>query len=124
MYQELQSRKCFITIITLRLGSPLLMFQTYKNKKSFLYEFYYKIAYFQVSYRRNGHNEIDEPMFTQPLMYSIIKKTDPVLTQYANKLTHEGVVTTEQVKVKKKINKKLLNTLPKLFLKGTYSIFH
>lgn len=51
-----------------------------------------------VSYRRYGHNELDEPMFTQPLMYKIIKKTLPVLDQYANQLVKEGVVTTEEVK--------------------------
>lgn len=59
-----------------------------------------------VSYRRNGHNEIDEPMFTQPLMYSIIKKTPNVLEKYASKLVQEGVVTEEEVKdVKERYDK-------------------
>ncbi|XP_066991085.1 2-oxoglutarate dehydrogenase complex component E1 isoform X2 [Anabrus simplex] len=51
-----------------------------------------------VSYRRNGHNEIDEPMFTQPLMYRKIKKTPPVLDKYADKLISDGIVTPEEVK--------------------------
>uniref|UniRef100_A0A1B6CX51 2-oxoglutarate dehydrogenase, mitochondrial n=1 Tax=Clastoptera arizonana TaxID=38151 RepID=A0A1B6CX51_9HEMI len=51
-----------------------------------------------VSYRRNGHNEVDEPMFTQPLMYSIIKKTKPGLEKYADQLIGEGVVTEAEVK--------------------------
>nr|CAD7573053.1 unnamed protein product [Timema californicum] len=51
-----------------------------------------------VCYRRNGHNEIDEPMFTQPLMYRKIKNTKPALDKYAEKLTSEGVVTPEEVK--------------------------
>ncbi|XP_068429973.1 2-oxoglutarate dehydrogenase complex component E1 [Clinocottus analis] len=46
-----------------------------------------------VSYRRNGHNEIDEPMFTQPLMYKQIKKQRGVLQKFAEKLIGEGVVT-------------------------------
>ena len=53
----------------------------------------------QVSYRRNGHNEIDEPMFTQPLMYRKIRNTKPSLDLYAQKLIKEGVVTPEEVKV-------------------------
>lgn len=51
-----------------------------------------------VSYRRYGHNEIDEPMFTQPIMYKVIKKTPPVLDKYADKLIEEKVVTQEEVK--------------------------
>ena len=43
-----------------------------------------------VSYRRNGHNEIDEPMFTQPLMYRKIRQTKPILDKYAEKLIGEG----------------------------------
>ncbi|XP_047351677.1 2-oxoglutarate dehydrogenase, mitochondrial isoform X4 [Vespa velutina] len=51
-----------------------------------------------VSYRRNGHNEIDEPMFTQPLMYRKIRHTPPALDKYAKSLIDDGVVTTEEVK--------------------------
>ncbi|XP_029159537.1 2-oxoglutarate dehydrogenase, mitochondrial isoform X5 [Nylanderia fulva] len=59
-----------------------------------------------VSYRRNGHNEIDEPMFTQPLMYRKIKDTPPALDKYANSLITDGVVTPEEVKdVKAKYEK-------------------
>jgi 2-oxoglutarate dehydrogenase E1 component len=50
-----------------------------------------------VGYRRHGHNEIDEPMFTQPIMYSIIKKHKSVMEVYSQKLIDEGVVTKEEV---------------------------
>ncbi|XP_060764340.1 2-oxoglutarate dehydrogenase complex component E1 isoform X4 [Neoarius graeffei] len=49
-----------------------------------------------VCYRRNGHNEMDEPMFTQPLMYKQIKTQKPVLQKYAEKLISEGVVTRQE----------------------------
>ena len=40
-----------------------------------------------VGYRKHGHNEIDEPMFTQPIMYSIIKKHKNVLGNFSSLLT-------------------------------------
>uniref|UniRef100_A0A8C7S382 2-oxoglutarate dehydrogenase complex component E1 n=1 Tax=Oncorhynchus mykiss TaxID=8022 RepID=A0A8C7S382_ONCMY len=49
-----------------------------------------------VCYRRNGHNEMDEPMFTQPLMYKQIKKQKGVLQKYAEKLIAEGAVTRQE----------------------------
>lgn len=52
-----------------------------------------------VSYRRNGHNEMDEPMFTQPLMYRKIRNTKPVLEKYSEQLISEGVVTPEEVSI-------------------------
>ncbi|KAK8739252.1 hypothetical protein OTU49_003545 [Cherax quadricarinatus] len=61
-----------------------------------------------VCYRRNGHNEIDEPMFTQPLMYNRIRKLKPVLELYAEKLIKEGVVTAEEVKEVKDKYEKIL----------------
>ena len=43
-------------------------------------------------YRRFGHNEGDEPSFTQPLMYSRIRKHPPVSAIYAQRLKEEGVI--------------------------------
>ncbi|XP_067828627.1 2-oxoglutarate dehydrogenase-like, mitochondrial [Heptranchias perlo] len=49
-----------------------------------------------VCYRRRGHNEVDEPMFTQPLMYKQIQQQMPVLKKYADKLISEGVLTLQE----------------------------
>jgi 2-oxoglutarate dehydrogenase E1 component len=43
-------------------------------------------------YRRFGHNEGDEPGFTQPLMYKVIKNHPAVSTLYAQRLQAEGVI--------------------------------
>jgi 2-oxoglutarate dehydrogenase E1 component len=43
-------------------------------------------------YRRFGHNEGDEPSFTQPLMYAKIRKHPPVSSLYAKRLEREGVI--------------------------------
>jgi 2-oxoglutarate dehydrogenase E1 component len=43
-------------------------------------------------YRRFGHNEGDEPGFTQPLMYDAIKKHPPVSAIYGGRLAAEGVI--------------------------------
>ena len=48
-------------------------------------------------YRRFGHNESDEPMFTQPLMYKEIKEHPTTLQIYTQKLMDEGLVTQEEV---------------------------
>ncbi|WP_025896901.1 2-oxoglutarate dehydrogenase E1 component [Sneathiella glossodoripedis] len=48
-------------------------------------------------YRRHGHNEGDEPAFTQPLMYRTIAQHPTTMQIYAKKLIEEGVVTEEQV---------------------------
>ena len=48
-------------------------------------------------YRRFGHNEGDEPAFTQPLMYKAIRAHPSTLEIYAKKLIAEGVVTEGEV---------------------------
>ena len=48
-------------------------------------------------YRRFGHNEGDEPSFTQPLMYRAIRKHPATAEIYAKKLIGENVVTEREV---------------------------
>ena len=52
-------------------------------------------------YRRSGHNEMDLPEFTQPLMYQKIKSHPTTLNIYEKKLTEEGVLTTNEIENEK-----------------------
>ncbi len=47
-------------------------------------------------YRRHGHNEADEPAFTQPIMYRAIAAHPTTRQIYAKRLVEEGVVTAEE----------------------------
>ncbi len=51
-----------------------------------------------LGYRRYGHNEGDEPRFTQPLLYKIIEKHPNPYEIYKQKLIQEGVVTEDYCK--------------------------
>ncbi|HEY0419563.1 MAG TPA: 2-oxoglutarate dehydrogenase E1 component, partial [Acetobacteraceae bacterium] len=51
-----------------------------------------------VCYRRHGHNESDEPAFTQPIMYRAIKDRPTTRTLYADRLVGEGVLTADAAK--------------------------
>ncbi len=48
-----------------------------------------------ISYRRHGHNETDEPMATQPMMYQKIRNRPTVTHLYAEKLIAEGVLSSQ-----------------------------
>jgi 2-oxoglutarate dehydrogenase E1 component len=51
-----------------------------------------------VGYRRHGHNEADQPAFTQPKLYEVIKTHPSAREVFAARLVREGVVTDEDVK--------------------------
>lgn len=61
-----------------------------------------------VGYRRFGHNEMDEPMVTNPLMYNIIHDHKTSKELYAEKLVTEGLMTKEDVT---EIDKKVQSAL-------------
>jgi 2-oxoglutarate dehydrogenase E1 component len=62
-----------------------------------------------ICYRRFGHNEGDEPSFTQPLMYEKIRSQPTTLKLYGQKLTQEQIFTEEGVNQKIKTFKDLLD---------------
>ena len=49
-----------------------------------------------VCYRRHGHNEADDPSYTQPILYRKIKSQPSVATLYGRQLVREGVLTEEE----------------------------
>ena len=85
-----------------------------------------------ICYRRFGHNEGDEPSFTQPLMYKKIRQHPTSLNVYGNKLIKEGTLTKEEFTNMRKSFKNLLdeqfknakNYKPKLeWYEGVWSRF-
>jgi len=48
-------------------------------------------------YRRHGHNEGDDPSYTQPILYRKIKEHPSVATLYGERLVREGVLTAAEV---------------------------
>jgi 2-oxoglutarate dehydrogenase E1 component len=64
---------------------------------AFRQEFGHDVLIDLIGYRRFGHNEADEPAYTQPEMYARIKNHPTVRTIFARRLVEEGVITQEEV---------------------------
>jgi 2-oxoglutarate dehydrogenase E1 component len=64
---------------------------------AFREEFGHDVLIDLIGYRRFGHNEADEPAYTQPEMYAKIRSKKRVAEVWAERLIEEGVATREQV---------------------------
>jgi 2-oxoglutarate dehydrogenase E1 component len=60
-------------------------------------------------YRRHGHNEADDPSYTQPILYRKIRQHPSVAELYAKRLIHQGTVTQAEVEQMRQSTKRRLN---------------
>ena len=63
---------------------------------AFRQEFGHDVLIDLIGYRRFGHNEADEPAYTQPDMYQKVKNHPPVRELFAKKLIDDGIVTEQE----------------------------
>ncbi|MBB5660327.1 2-oxoglutarate dehydrogenase E1 component [Brevundimonas halotolerans] len=68
-----------------------------KVATEFRQKFHKDVVVDMFCYRRFGHNEGDDPTFTQPLMYSKIRAQKSARELYAERLIGEGVITADEV---------------------------
>jgi 2-oxoglutarate dehydrogenase E1 component len=67
-----------------------------------------------LGYRKYGHNEGDEPRFTQPKLYKTISKHPNLMQIYSKKLIDEGIIKQEEIeKIENNYKKSLENKLEK-----------
>ena len=74
----------------------------------FRQQFHRDVYIDMVCYRKHGHNEGDEPKFTQPQLYKLINKHDNPRQQYVNKLIQSGQIEGKMAKEMESEFKELL----------------
>ncbi|MAU97234.1 MAG: 2-oxoglutarate dehydrogenase E1 component [Fulvimarina sp.] len=72
-----------------------------KIAMEFRMKFHKPVVIDMFCYRRYGHNEGDEPAFTQPIMYKTIRNHPSTLEIYTKKLVAEGLLSEEDVEARK-----------------------
>jgi len=75
---------------------PLAVSTALETAIEYRHEFGGDVIIDMVCYRRNGHNELDQPAFTQPLLYKEISKHPSTLDVYEKTLIEEGTLTKEE----------------------------
>ena len=86
-----------IPIFHINADDPEAVFRAMQLSLQYRSKFKKDIIIDLVGYRRQGHNEADEPSATQPMMYQIIRKLPTVLTKYSTQLIAENTLSKEAI---------------------------
>ncbi len=87
-----------IPIFHINGDSPEAALRVVKISLDYRQEFNKDVALDLVGFRRLGHNEGDEPSYTQPLMYARVKAHPGVRALYAQKLINDKIITEDELK--------------------------
>ena len=83
-------------IVHVNADDPEAAISSIRLAMGFRERFHHDVVVDLVGYRRFGHNEGDEPSYTQPLMYKLIEEHPSVRELYASQLVELGLVTDEE----------------------------
>lgn len=111
---------CYPTDIAKMLMSPILhvhgddpeaLLQAANLALEFRQTFRKDVVIEVICYRRHGHNEGDEPFFTQPMMYEKIRNQLPTANLYQSQLLEEGIPLEEINKISAEVDQELETAL-------------
>ncbi|HEX7720777.1 MAG TPA: multifunctional oxoglutarate decarboxylase/oxoglutarate dehydrogenase thiamine pyrophosphate-binding subunit/dihydrolipoyllysine-residue succinyltransferase subunit [Pyrinomonadaceae bacterium] len=98
IYSTDVARMTQLPIFHINGDDPEAAFRTMRIALDYRQQFKKDVVLDVVGFRRLGHNETDEPSYTQPLMYQRVKEHTGVRTIYARQLVREGVIDEAGVK--------------------------
>jgi 2-oxoglutarate dehydrogenase E1 component len=90
-----------VPIVHVNADDPAACMAATRLAFAFRQEFGHDVVIDLIGYRRFGHNEADEPAYTQPEMYGRIKRHPRVADLWAARLIEQGVTTQDEVDARK-----------------------
>jgi len=97
IYSTDVARMTQLPIFHINGDDPEAAFRVLRIALDYRQEFNKDVVLDVIGFRRLGHNEGDEPSYTQPLMYARVKAHPGVRTVYAERLVREGVLSGDEV---------------------------
>lgn len=97
IYSTDVARMMQLPIFHINGDDPEAAFRVTQIALNYRQEFNKDVVLDLVGFRRLGHNETDEPSYTQPLMYARVKAHPGVRTIYSRRLIKEGVITEQEL---------------------------